>query len=129
MCSCNAFGIAAKTSSRLLVISLVDTDTPTGTPQRVDSVPGRKRRQSVRRLRNIIAAPDHVHVGSQQQQVMLVDVTGALIGNVENLQRGADGGEGALQRAGIGARAAEPQQRVTVAVADAILHRASVPQP
>src|SRR6187401_1588115 len=29
----------------------------TGTSQRVDLVPGRKRRQSVRRLRSIIAAP------------------------------------------------------------------------
>src|SRR3981081_2123922 len=93
------------------------------------SVSGRKRRKLVRLAGSTIAPPDNVHVGPQQQKVIAIDVARALIGYVQDLQRGADGGERPLQRTGIGTRAAQQQQRIAVAGSDESLHRAFVAQP
>ena len=92
-------------------------------------MPGGHGCELFRLRRRRIAAPHHVHIGPQQQEIVSVDIARRGVGNVECLERRADCGKCLLQGLRIGTRAAEPQQRVAVAATDAILHRGAVVEP
>src|SRR5262249_50427033 len=74
-----------------------------------------------------VATPDDMHVGSQQDDIVLIEIARGRVGDVERADRRAVGSNGALERAGVGRAAAEAKHRI--AVADLVLDRCSVLKP
>jgi hypothetical protein len=78
-------------------------------------------------LRKTVSAPDHVQVGPQQQEIMTVDIPRPLFIQGHQRERRSIRGKCARERCGVGGRASQAEQGVTVA--EAILQRNAVIEP
>src|SRR5216684_6272585 len=95
---------------------------------RSNYMPRRQRGQSCRTVRQCIAAPDDVQVGPHQNEIVAVNVADTLDGQVEDTVGCAVGRESAAEGCRV-ALAGKAQQRIAVAVADAVLHGSSIFEP
>src|SRR5258708_35546999 len=91
-------------------------------------MPGRQRRESRGIFGQSIAAPDDMHIWPHQNEIIAVNVTGALVREVEDTIGRAIGRESAAEGCGV-VLAGKAQQRIAVAVPDAVLHGSSVSEP
>src|SRR2546430_5531388 len=83
-------------------------------------VSGRDRRYVGYILWRLIAAPHHMQVGAQQQQIVAVDLACDPIGDLEHRDRRAVSPDGLFQAAGIGL--GPPQLQDRVAIGNAVLN-------
>src|SRR5262245_59503912 len=79
-------------------------------PPRLSLVPSPRRRKARGIGRGAIAAPRHVQVGAQQDEVVAVDIARVRVGGVQQLEWRAERLEGLFEAGAAFARAAEAQQ-------------------
>src|SRR5262245_17110927 len=108
---------AARPGDRFLIVSSL-----------IISMPRRQRGQSRGVAGQRIAAPDDMTVGPHQDQIIAVNLAGMLVGQVEGTVGRAVGRESAAESCRV-VLAGKAQQRMAVAVADAILHGSSISEP
>ena len=89
-------------------------------------MPRRNRRQLCG-VRQIIAAPDDVQIGAQQQEVVAIDLARTCIGNIEDSERRAIARKSPCQQRTIGRGAGKAKERV--AVTNPVVQRHTVGKP
>src|SRR6266700_2797940 len=73
------------------------------------SMPGGGRGYLSHVVRQAVAAPYDVHVGAEQQDIVLIDLAHGIVGDVEHFDRGTAGLDRLFEPRGVRARAAAPQ--------------------
>ena len=66
------------------------------------------------RVRQMIAAPDHVQIGAQQQEIVTIDVARAHIGDIKDSERRAIACKSPCQEGAVGRGAGEAKERKSV---------------